>query len=80
MESHEFVAGPNGLCDKCGKPKKDCVFSNDIYITGLPEVSGLQVNKAIIFFEQIPGNCKAQQISCTKFNTFLLSTAGNIFS
>lgn len=80
MDEHDFVAGPNGLCDKCGKQRKDCVTSNEVFITGMQEVSGLQVNKAIIFFEQIPENCKVQQIACTKYNSFILSLSGQVFS
>ena len=80
MEQHDFVAGPNGVCEKCGKTRKDCVVTNEIYITGLPEALGMQVNKAIIFFEQIPENCKVQQIAASRFNTFILSTSGQIFS
>jgi Regulator of chromosome condensation (RCC1) repeat len=80
MEVHDFLAGPNGLCEKCGKPRKECLFSNEVYITGLHEVEGMHVNKAVIFFEQIPDNCKVQQICCSKFNTFILSTSGQVFS
>ena len=80
MEQHDFIAGPNGFCEVCSKTRKECVLTSEIYITGLPEAVGMQVNKAIIFFEQIPESCKAQQISCTKFNTFILSTSGHVFS
>lgn len=80
MEQHDFIAGPNGFCEVCGKTRKDCVISNEVYITGLPEALGMHVNKAIIFFEQIPENCKVNQIICAKFNTFILSTSGQVFS
>lgn len=80
MEQHEFIAGPNGLCDKCGKTKKDCQGSSEVYITGIPESSGIQVNKAIIFFEQIPDNLKVQQICCSKYNTFILTHIGQVYS
>ncbi|OMJ88088.1 hypothetical protein SteCoe_10077 [Stentor coeruleus] len=80
MEQHDFVAGPNGLCEKCGKTRKECTSINEVYATGLAETPGLHVNKAIVFFEQIPENCTVQQIACSKYNSFILSTAGKIYS
>ncbi|CAG9329860.1 unnamed protein product [Blepharisma stoltei] len=81
MEAHDYIAGPNGLCDVCGKSRKDCSSASEVYITGQPETAvGTQINKAILFFEQIPENCRVQQICCSKFNTFILSTTGQVFS
>ena len=80
MEQHDFIAGPNGICEVCGKLRKDCQTSSEVYITGIPESSGIQVNKAIIFFEQIPESCKVLQICCSKYNTFILTYTGQIYS
>lgn len=79
MDSHLFVAGPNGLCEVCGLSREACLKERQLWVAGGSQ-SDKSVNPALVFYSQLPDTVKIYLMDCTKSNTFVLSSAGEVYS
>lgn len=79
MDSHIFVAGPNGLCEVCGLTREACLKERQIWVAGGSQ-SDKSVNPALVFYSQLPDAVKIRLMDCTKNNTFVLSNSGEVYS
>ena len=79
MDSHIFLAGPNGLCEVCGLSRESCLKERQIWLSGGNQTDK-SVNPAIVFYSQLPDTVKIQLMDCTKSNTFVLTRSGEVYS